>query len=85
MNLICPALAGFLVCFLIPTDAEGKSHPLTREMYPDGLRALARYAGLEVLEAFTQWQDQPEYDDESNKWHDSVLISRKRRVPPPDL
>ena len=46
-------------------------------MYPDGLLALARYAGLEALEATTQWEDLPEYDNESNKWHDSVLIARK--------
>ncbi|HZE56246.1 MAG TPA: hypothetical protein VE031_00180 [Chthoniobacterales bacterium] len=46
-------------------------------MYPDGLRALARYAGLEVLAAETQWEDLPQYDNESNKWLDSVLIARK--------
>jgi len=43
----------------------------------DGLRAVARYAGLEVLVAETQWEDLPQYDNESNKWHDSVLIARK--------
>ena len=32
---------------------------------------------LEVVEATTQWEDLPEYDNESNKWHDSVLIARK--------
>jgi hypothetical protein len=40
-------------------------------------RAVARYAGLEVLEAQTQWEDLPNYDNESNKWHDSILIARK--------
>ena len=48
-------------------------------MYPDGLLALARYAGLEVLEARTQWEDLPEYDNESNKWHDSVSSRGSRR------
>jgi len=51
--------------------------PSTAGAYPDGLRALARYAGLEVIEASTQWEDLPQYDNESNKWHDSVLIARK--------
>jgi len=46
-------------------------------VYPDGLRALARHAGLETLEAWTQWEDRPQYDSESNKWHDSVLVARK--------
>jgi hypothetical protein len=46
-------------------------------MYPDGLLAVARYAGLEALEATTQWEDLPEYDNESNKWHDSMLVTRK--------
>jgi hypothetical protein len=31
MKPICTALAAFLVCFLIPTDADGKSHLLTRD------------------------------------------------------
>jgi len=44
---------------------------------PDGLRALARHAGLETVEAWTQWEDRPQYDSESNKWHDSILVARK--------
>jgi len=32
---------------------------------------------LEVLEARTQWEDLEQYDSESNKWHDSVLVARK--------
>jgi len=44
-------------------------------MHPDGLRAMVRYAGLEVLEGRTQWEDLEQYDSESNKWHDSVLLA----------
>jgi hypothetical protein len=29
----------------------------------------------------TQWGDLPDYDSESNKWHDSVLIARKPVLP----
>ena len=30
-----------------------------------------------LLAAETQWEDLPQYDNESNKWHDSVLTARK--------
>ncbi|MEO7166634.1 MAG: hypothetical protein ABI016_06305, partial [Chthoniobacterales bacterium] len=47
-------------------------------MYSDGCRAVARYAGLEVLQAHTHWEELAKYNDESNKWHDSILVARKR-------
>ena len=47
-------------------------------LFADGFRALARYAGLEVLHAHTHWEESPRYDAESNKWHESILIARKR-------
>jgi len=43
----------------------------------DGMLAIARYAGLEVLEAWTQADDSPEYDADSNQWHESILVARK--------
>jgi len=67
-----------LCCILVPSSGPEHRFPVDCwRMYPDGLRALARYAGLEVIEASTQWEDLPQYDNESNKWHDSVLIARK--------
>ena len=42
---------------------------------------MARYAGLEVVDVQTQWADLPDYDSESNKWHDSVLIAQKPVLP----
>jgi SAM-dependent methyltransferase len=69
---------GGLCCILVPSSGPEHRFPLDCwRMYPDGLRALARYADLEVVEASTQWEDLPEYDNESNKWHDSLLIARK--------
>ena len=69
---------GGLCCILVPSSGPEHRFPVDCwRMFPDGLRALARYAELEVLEASTQWEDLPEYDNESNKWHDSVLIARK--------
>ncbi len=67
-----------LCCILAPSSGPEHQYPVDCwRIYPDGFRALARYAGLEVLEATTQWEDLPEYDQESNKWHDSTLIARK--------
>ena len=67
-----------LCCIIVPSSGPEHRYPVDCwRMYPDGLLAVARYAGLEALEATTQWEDLPEYDNESNKWHDSVLIARK--------
>jgi SAM-dependent methyltransferase len=67
-----------ICCIIVPSSGPEHRFPVDCwRMYPDGLRAVARYAGLEVIAAETQWEDLPEYDSESNKWHDSVLIARK--------
>jgi len=69
---------GGLLCLIAPSAGDEHRYPVDCwRVYPDGLRALARYGGLEVLEAWTQWEDRPKYDNESNKWHDSVLVARK--------
>jgi SAM-dependent methyltransferase len=79
MREIARALkVGGLLCLIAPSAGNEHRFPVDCwRVYPDGLRALARYAGLETLEAWTQWEDRPEYDLESNKWHDSVLVARK--------
>ena len=71
---------GGLCCVIVPS--AGPEHRFPTDcwrFYPDGLRAMARYAGLETLEARTQWNELPQYDAVSNVWHDSVLIARKPR------
>ena len=46
---------GGLCCILVPSSGPEHRFPLDcRRMFPHGLRALARYARLEVLEATTQ-------------------------------
>lgn len=71
---------GGICCILAPSAGPEHQYPVDCwRVYPDGFRAVARYAGLEVLEATTQWEDLPQYDSESNKWHDSMLVARKRR------
>jgi hypothetical protein len=39
--------------------------------------AIARNAGLEVLEAWTQTADLLNYDADSNQWHESIVVARK--------
>lgn len=71
---------GGLCCILAPSSGPEHRYPVDCwRVYPDGFRAVARYAGLETLRAVTQWEDLPQYDGESNKWHDSILIARKQR------
>ena len=68
-----------LCCIIAPSSGPEHRFPIDCwRFYPDGLRAVARYADLEVLEARTQWNDLEQYDFESNKWHESILVARKR-------
>jgi SAM-dependent methyltransferase len=71
-----------LCCIIAPSS--GPEHRFPRDcwrIFADGFSAVARYAGLEVVQVETQWEDLPAYDSESNKWHDSVLIARKPVLP----
>src|SRR5688572_12196508 len=43
--------------------------------YPDGIKALAHWADLDVLETRTHWDDEGWTD--GDQWHDSVLVARK--------
>ena len=40
--------------------------------------ALANYAGMENLVAFTDWEPGESYNDGSEEWKDSFLVARKR-------
>jgi SAM-dependent methyltransferase len=51
---------GGLVCIIAPSAGDEHRYPVDCwRVYPDGLRAAARYAGLETVEAWTQWDDLP--------------------------
>ncbi len=72
---------GGLCCLVAPSSGPEHRYPVDCwRFYPDGLRALATYAGLEPLEVETRWED-ADYADSSNLWHDSVLIAKKARRP----
>lgn len=67
---------GGIACLIAPSSGPEHRYPVDCwRFYPDGLRALARFARLECLEAYTNWEDMG--DPASDPWHDSVLILRK--------
>ena len=64
-------------CILAPSSGPLHRYPVDCwRFFPDGMRALAVYAQLEVLEATTQWEDEG-YQDGSDWWHDSMLVCSK--------
>lgn len=68
---------GGICCVIAPSSGPMHNYPLDcYRYYPDGMVALARYAHLEVLEVFTNYnRDLYPYMD--NDWKDTVLIARK--------
>lgn len=71
-----------LCCIIAPATGDEHRFPVDCwRIYSDGFRAVARYAGLEIVSAHTHWKESPKYDAESNKWHESVLIARKPLEP----
>lgn len=72
---------GGLCCIIAPSGGFEHRYPVDCwRFYPDGFSALAKYAKLSVVESYTQWEDLPQYDNDNNCWHDSVLIARKDRA-----
>jgi SAM-dependent methyltransferase len=65
--------------FLI-APSRGSEHRYPQDcwrFYPDGYRALAKYAGCELLEVTTDWQPDP--DPGSSEWGDTVGVFKKTR------
>jgi SAM-dependent methyltransferase len=68
---------GGLVCLLAPSGGFEHRYPVDCwRFYPDGFAALARFAGLEALEAEFPAPAQ-EYTDDSGLWKDCRLVARK--------
>lgn len=73
---------GGLCCLIVPSAGPEHRYPVDCwRFYPDGLRALARFAGLEVLQAETDWEGTG--GEGGSMWHDSVLVARKPQKPQP--
>lgn len=63
--------------FLI-APSRGPEHRYPQDcwrFYPDGYRALAKYAGLDLLEVTTDWAPHPDAD--SAQWGDTVGVFRR--------
>ena len=68
---------GGLCCIIAPSGGPEHRYPVDCwRFYPDGFRALSRYAGLELLEVTTQWEPEG-YSDGSDMWHDTMFVGRK--------
>lgn len=68
---------GGLCCLVAPSSGFEHRYPVDCwRFYPDGMRALARYAGLEVLEAYAEW-DKEKFPTMDPTWQDCVLVARK--------
>jgi SAM-dependent methyltransferase len=76
---------GGLCCIIAPSGGPEHKYPLDCwRFYPDGFRALSRYAGLELLEVTTQWKAEG-YSDGSDMWHDTMFVGRKPDRKPKDV
>lgn len=70
---------GGLVCLIVPSSGFEHRFPVDCwRYYPDGVRALAHWADLDVVRAETNWEPRHDYPDGSAKWKDTVLVARKR-------
>jgi len=69
---------GGLIFLIAPSRGPEHRYPVDCwRFYPDGFRALAEYASLELLEAETDWE--PDSDPGSAAWGDTVGVFRKPR------
>ena len=70
---------GGVACLIVPSAGYEHRYPLDCwRYYPDGVRALARWADLDVVRAETNWSPRDDYLDDSAGWHDTVLVATKR-------
>jgi len=68
---------GALCCIIAPSTGPEHRYPVDCwRFYPDGMTALARYTGLDCLQATTNWGESS-YQDSSNMFCDTLLIARK--------
>lgn len=68
-----------MCCVIAPSGGPEHRYPVDcYRYYPDGLRAAARYAGLETLEVYAQWNAEL-YPDMDANWRDCVLVCKRPR------
>lgn len=70
---------GGYACIIAPSSGSEHKYPTDCwRIYPDGFVALAKYAGLDVVRAETDWRERFP-DGTLNEWKDGMLIVRKRK------
>lgn len=68
---------GGVCCIIVPSAGPEHKYPLDcYRYYPDGLKALCKYVGFDVIETYMQW-DKAVFPDMDEIWKDSVLVCRK--------
>jgi SAM-dependent methyltransferase len=71
---------GGLCCLVAPSRGTEHRYPTDCwRFYPDGFRALAKWARLEPVEVYTQWEPEG-YTDGSDQWRDTVGVFRKNEA-----
>jgi SAM-dependent methyltransferase len=69
-----------ICCIIAPSSGNEHKYPVDCwRFYPDGFRALTKYAGLNKLEVYTQWNKEL-YPEFNPVWKDSVLICKKPKM-----
>lgn len=72
---------GGLACLIAPSSGPEHRYPVDCwRFYPDGMRAVAKFARMECLEVYTNWENTG--DPGSDFWHDTVLVVRKPQRTP---
>ncbi len=67
-----------LTCVIAPSSGPEHRYPVDCwRFYPDGMSALCKYSGLEVVKVQTDWNP-PKFDDGSEEWKDTMLVARKK-------
>lgn len=71
---------GGFIYIIAPTSGPEHRYPVDCwRIYPDGFRALAKFADLEVLNVEADWNG-PVFDDNSHIWNDAHLLARRPPV-----
>lgn len=68
-----------LCCIIAPSGGVEHRYPVDcYRYYPDGMRAIAKYAGLTTVETYAQWNREL-YKDMDDMWRDCVLICKREK------
>lgn len=69
---------GGLCCIIAPSSGKEHKYPVDcYRFYPDGLKAAAKFAKLNVIKAYAEWNSK-KYIDMDHMWRDCVLIASKK-------